>query len=150
MLDLFVSSEEVLIWHADVDDIELKFVGNLLRWLGNICKMDNNRLVKALLHSELFHGSRPVGQLYLRFKDTCKSALKCGHVLDPWKTAVDNKQEWRTLIRTVCDSQDIKRVKEDGSRQREGDKRSQGHRILLCYIRCFWYIGASLLSFPAG
>ena len=64
--------------------------------------------VKALLHSELFHGSRPVGRPNLRLKDTCKNALKCGHVLDLWKTVVDNRQEWRRLIRTVCESHDVK------------------------------------------
>ena len=90
--------------------------------------LSDNRPVKALLHSELFHGSRPVGRLYLRFTDTCKNALKCDHVLDLWKTVVDNRQEWRRLISTVCESHD-KRVMEDESRgEREGDKRSQDHK----------------------
>ena len=85
-----------------------------------------NRPVNALLHSELFQGSRSVGRPYLRFKDTCKNALKCGHVLDLWKTVVDNRQEWRRLIRTVCESQDIKRVKEDESRrERKRQKKSR-------------------------
>ncbi len=123
--DHFVSNEEVLK-RAGVEDIELKLVGNHLRWLGHICRMDDNRPVKALLHSELFHGSRPVGRPYLRFKDTCKNALKCGHVLDLWKTVVDNRQEWRRLIRTVCESHDIKRVKEDESRrERRRQKKSR-------------------------
>ena len=84
------------------------------------------RSVKALLHSELFHGSRPVGRPYLRFKNTCKNALKCGHVLDLWKTIVDNRQEWIRLICTVCESHDIKRVKEDESRrERRRQKKSK-------------------------
>ena len=91
-----------------------------MRWLGHICRMDDNRPVKAFLHSELFHGSRPVGRPYLSFKDTCKNALKCGHVLALWKTVVDDIQEWRRLIRTVCENHDIvkedTRVKEDESR----------------------------------
>ena len=95
--DDFVSNEEVLK-RAGVEDIELKLVGNRLRWLGHICRMEDNRPVKALLHSELFHGSRPVGRPYLRFKDTCKNALKFGHALDLWKTGVNNRQEWRRLI----------------------------------------------------
>ena len=57
--DHFVSNEKVLR-RAGVEDIELKLVGNRLRWLGHICRMDDNRRVKALLHSELFHGSRPI------------------------------------------------------------------------------------------
>ena len=69
--DNFFSNEEVLR-HAGVQDIELKLVGNHLHWLGHICRMYDNRPVKAFLHSELFHGSRLVGWPNLRFKDTCK------------------------------------------------------------------------------
>ena len=97
-----------------------------MRWLGHICRMDDNRPAKALLHSELFHGSRPVCWSTLRFKDTCKNALKCGHVLDQWKTVVDNRQQWRMLIRTVCESHDINRMKEDEShRERRTQKKSR-------------------------
>ena len=111
--DHFVSNEEVLR-RAGVEDIELKLVGNRLRLIGHIC------------HSELFHGSRPVGRPYLRFKDTCKNALKCGHVLNLWKTVADNRQEWRRLIRPVCVSHDIKRMKEDESlRERRRQKKSR-------------------------
>ena len=109
-----------------IADIELKLVGNRRPWLGHICRIDNIRTVKALLHSELFHGSRPVGRPYLRFKDTCKNALKCGHVFDLRKTVVDNRQGWRRLIRTVCESHDIKRIKEDESRrERRRQKKSR-------------------------
>ena len=121
--DHFVSNNEEVLKLAGVEDIELKLVGNCLRWLGHICRMDDNRPVKALLHSELFHGSRPVGRPYLRFKDTCKNALKCGHVLDLWKTVADNRQEWRRLIRTVFESHDIKRMKEDESRRERRTQR---------------------------
>ena len=87
--------------------------------------MDENRPLKALLHSELFHGSQHAHRPYVRFKDTCKSALKCGHALDLWKTVVDNRQERRRLIGTVCESHDIKRMKEDESRrERRKQKKS--------------------------
>ena len=79
--------------------------------------MEDNRPLKALFHSELFHGPRPVCRRYLIFEDTCENALKWGHVLDLWKTIVDNRQEWRRLISTVCESHDIKRVMEDESRR---------------------------------
>ena len=90
----------------------------------HIFRMDDNRPVKVLLHSKLFHGSRPGSRPYLRFKDTCKSTLKCDDVLDLWKTIVENRQEWRRLICTVCESHDIKRVKEDESR-REGRRQKK-------------------------
>ena len=123
--DHFVSNEEVLK-RSGFENIELKLIGNRLRWLGHICRMDDNRTAKALLHSELFHGSQPVGRPYLSFKDTCKNALKCGHILDVWKTVVDNRQECKRPIRTVCESHDIKRIKEDESHtQRSRQKKSR-------------------------
>ena len=91
------------------------------------------------MHSELFHGSRPVGRPYLRFKDTCKNALKCGHVFDLWKTVVDNRQGWRRLIRTVCESHDIKRIKEDESRrERRRQKKSRLLNFTVLYPLSFW------------
>ena len=121
--DDFISNEEDLKC-AGAEDIDLKLVGNCLRWLGHICRMEDNRPVKALLHSELFHGSQTVGRPYLRFKNTCKNALKCGHVLDLWMTVVDNRHKWRRLISTVCESHDIKRVMEDKScRERTRQKK---------------------------
>ena len=69
--------------------------------------------------------SGPVDRPYLRFKDTCKNALKCGYVLDLWKTVVDNRQEWRRLIRTVCERNDIKRMKEDESRRERRRQQKQ-------------------------
>ena len=112
----------------------MKLVANRFRWLGQICRMDDNRPVKALLHSELFHGSRPVGQPYLRFKDTCKDALKCGHVLGLWKTVVDNRQEWRRLIRNVFESHKITRMKEHQSRRERGrQKKSRPQNLTVLY-----------------
>ena len=69
------------------------------------------------------HGSRPIGHPKLRFKDTCKSALKCGHVLDQWLSTVDNRAKWKRLTRVVCDAYNSKRVKDyEKRRARRRDK----------------------------
>ena len=109
--DDYISNEEVLR-RADVEDMEVKLVRTRLRWLGHVCRMEEDRPVKELLYCELTHGSRPVGQPKLRFKDTCKSALKCGHVLDQWSSTVSNRAEWKRLTRVVCDTYNLKRVRE--------------------------------------
>ena len=44
--------------------------------------------VVAPLFSELAIGMRPVGRPKLRYKDTCKRALKCGGVIDHWRKVV--------------------------------------------------------------
>ncbi len=62
-----------------------------------MCRIDDNRPVKALLHSELSKESRRDRGAFQRFKDTCKNASQCSHVLNLWKTTVD-RQECRKLI----------------------------------------------------
>ena len=42
-----------------------------LRWLRHVRRMENGRIFKDLLYSELATGRRPVGRPALRFKDVC-------------------------------------------------------------------------------
>ena len=107
--DHFVSNEEVLK-RAGVEDIETMLIRSRLRWLGHICRMDDTRAPKQLMYGELARGSRPVGRPKLRFRDTCKNALKCGEVLNGWQSFVNCRQEWRGLIETVCENYTKKRV----------------------------------------
>ena len=88
----------------DVWDIELKLVRSRLRWLGHASRMDGDKPVIALLYGELANGSRPVGCPQLRFKDTCKSVLKCGGVLDQWRNVFGNRSEWRQLVSSSSSS----------------------------------------------
>ena len=99
----YISNEEVLR-HADIEDMEVMLVRIHLRWIGHIFRMNNDRPVKQLLYCELAHGSHPIGWPELWFKDTCKSALKCGHVWDQWLSTVNNRAEWKRLTRAVCDA----------------------------------------------
>ena len=47
-----------------------------LRWLGHVLRMNDERIPKALLYSELVVGKRNVGRPRLRYKDVCKCDLK--------------------------------------------------------------------------
>ena len=96
--DDYISNEE-LLRHADVEDMDVMLVRTRLRWLGHVCRINNDRPGKQLLYCELARGSRPIGRSKLRFKDTCKSSLKCGHALDQWFSTVDNRAEWKRLTR---------------------------------------------------
>ena len=51
----------------------------------HVSRMEDDRPVKSLLYGESTEGTRPVGRPKLRYKDTCKSALKCGNALGHWK-----------------------------------------------------------------
>ena len=88
----YISNEEVLA-RANVEDIEIILIRSWLRWLGHVSRMDNERPVKAWLYGELVESTRPVGRPKLRYKITCKSALKCGDVLGQWKSKVENRRD---------------------------------------------------------
>ena len=109
--DYYISNEEVLR-RTDVEDMEVMLVRTRLRWLGHVFRMNDHRPVEQLLYCELAHDSRPIGRPKLRFKDTCKSALKCGHVLDQWLSTVNNRAEWKRLTRVVCDVYNSKRLQD--------------------------------------
>ena len=47
--DDYISNEEVLR-RADVKDMEVMLVRTRLRWLGHVCRMNNDRPVKQLLY----------------------------------------------------------------------------------------------------
>ena len=56
----------------------------------------------AMMNGELTEGTCPVEWPKLRYKDTCKSAIKCGNALGQWKAMVENRTEWRHIIRQTC------------------------------------------------
>ncbi|KXJ10038.1 hypothetical protein AC249_AIPGENE16688 [Exaiptasia diaphana] len=80
--------------------------------------MDDDRVPKQLLFSELEHGSRPVGRPKLRFKDILKKDLKIGSVLEAWCYYVYNRKEWRAITNNICTSYD-KRKYETYSKRRD-------------------------------
>ena len=103
----FVSNEEVLE-RANVLHIEIKLLKNRLRWMGHICRMNDTRPVKALLFGEL-EGSRKMGRLLLRYKDTCKMALQRSEALNEWNSVVNDRNKWKALIQNVCKVRNQKR-----------------------------------------
>ena len=62
--------------------------------------MGDDRPAKQLLYSELVNGSRLVGSPKLRFKDTLKTTLKCGNVLDVWQHSAHERGKGCVLVKT--------------------------------------------------
>ena len=54
------------------------------------------------MYGELDKGTHPVGRPKLRYKDTCKSILKSGRILDHWQDLVVNCPLQRRTIGNVC------------------------------------------------
>ena len=73
-------------------------------------RMEKDHPVKSLLNHELTEGTRPVDRPKLLYKDTYKSALKCGNALGQWKTKVESWTEWRHMIHQICDKINQKRM----------------------------------------
>lgn len=99
--DDYVSNEDVLL-RADVEDIELTLSRNRLRWLGHVSRMRSESPVKELLYGEFVEGTRAIGRPKLRYKDTCKSILKHGLVLNEWQQTFANRSLWKDLVSRVC------------------------------------------------
>ncbi|XP_067906480.1 sodium-coupled neutral amino acid symporter 1-like isoform X1 [Heterodontus francisci] len=71
-----------------------------LRWLGHVCRMEDGRIPKDALYSELATGIRPTGHPCLHFKDICKHDMKsCNIDHKSWESLASDCQSWRTAIK---------------------------------------------------
>ena len=70
-----------------------------LRWTGHVCRMNDDRLPKQILFSQLREGSRSIGRPKLRFKGTVKRSLKDLSISTTgWQTMTQDRVAWRTAI----------------------------------------------------
>ena len=71
-----------------------------LRWVGHIHRLDNDRLPRNLLYSQLAIGKRNIGRPLLRFKDVVKRNFKSlGIDSGAWQTAAMDRELWRSIVR---------------------------------------------------
>lgn len=121
--DDYVSNEEVLS-RSNVEDIEVMLTRSRMRWLGHVSRMENDRPTKALLYGELAEGSRQVGRPKLRYKDTCKNALRCGGLLGVWQNLVTTRSEWKSAVKVICGKVDDRRVERYEKRKEERTRKT--------------------------
>lgn len=70
-----------------------------LRWAGHINRLDNTRIPKQVLYSQLAEGSRGIGRPKLRFKDTIRRNLKDKEIsLGRWQKLSLDRPRWRQTI----------------------------------------------------
>ena len=93
-----VPDTEVLS-RADMPSIHTLLGKNQLRWAGHVVRMDDDRLPKQLLYSELASGKRSTGGQYKRYKDTLKAKLKSFKIdVNSWETAAQERTTWRSSL----------------------------------------------------
>ena len=116
-----MSNEEVLR-RSGAEDIEIILIKSRLRWIGHVARMNDDRPVKSLMYGELDKGSRSVGRPKLRYKDTCKSVLKLGRMLDSWQDIAGDRPVWRGAIVDICGKVNENRI---ASYQRRKEHRAR-------------------------
>ena len=90
-----------------------------LRWLGHVTRMEDGRIPKDMLYSELCLGTRPTARPALLFKDVCKRDMKaCNIDTSSWETSAHNRTTRRKI---TCDGMK-KKMKSDNI---NGRKRNQ-------------------------
>ena len=91
----FVPSTEILR-RANLPSMETIIAANCIRWAGHVTRMDNSRIPKIVMYSELRVGSRSVGGQKLRFKDVLKRNLKAtGICVDTWEDLATERSSYR-------------------------------------------------------
>ena len=94
----FISNADILTRAILPSMYELLIQGNL-RWVGYIHRMDDSRLPKQILYSQLKEGLRGIGRPRLRFKDTVKRNLKDKKIsVGRWQSLSGNRCQWRDMV----------------------------------------------------
>ena len=71
-----------------------------LRWLGHVCRMEDDRIPKDILYGELAPGKRTVGHPQLRIKDLCKCDIKALDInTEGWEDAAADRSRRRSVLR---------------------------------------------------
>ena len=81
---------------AKAESIEATTTRHQLRWIGHVRRMDEHRLPRILLYSELSSGNRPHGAPQRRYKDQIKSIMKKANIsTNTWETMAQDRKTWR-------------------------------------------------------
>ncbi|XP_063389107.1 tachykinin-like peptides receptor 86C [Cydia fagiglandana] len=82
-----------------------------LRWCGHVLRMDDHRLPKAVLYSELAVGKRKHGGQHLRYKDVLKRHLSaCAIDPEHWEELAGRRSSWRSTIHNDLTTMSLEHV----------------------------------------
>ena len=120
-----VPDTEVL-QRAEMESIHAVLLRSQLRWAGHVHRMEDNRLPKRLLYSELTSGKRSVGRPKLRYKDSLKASLKHANIPHAsWENCAKNRPAWRSLVRSGVAKHEEERIRgKEEKRQRRKEQES--------------------------
>ena len=71
-----------------------------LRWLGHVRRMDDGRIRKGILYSELVMWRRTTGHAHLRYKDICLTDMKAVDIdTMSWEGLAADRPKWRSALK---------------------------------------------------
>ena len=88
---------------AQLPSMESTLLVRQLRWTGHVARMEDTRLPKAVLYSELCQGKRDRSGPRKRFKDQLKHQLTvAGLEAKTWETTAADKNSWRSAVNNAA------------------------------------------------
>lgn len=93
----YISNKNVLL-RANCPSIETMITRTQMRWVGHVVRMENNRLPKCILYSELICGKRSKGGQKKRFKDCINVVVNNMGIANNWEILTENRANWRRII----------------------------------------------------
>ena len=95
-----IPNTEVLQW-AGLPSIFALLTQCHLRWLGHVRRMDDGRIPKDLLYSELANDARARGCPILRYKDTCKCDMRDAKInINTWENLTEDRRACKSAVRS--------------------------------------------------
>jgi len=112
-----------------------------LRWPGHVCRMEDNRLPKQVLYSELPNAPRPIGRPKLRFRDVLKRGRNAFSISSTsWEKLACNNREWKSAIETAKQTSK-KSFLEDCERRRAHCRTRRDRPSLMMMLALYNYNG---------
>jgi len=94
----FVSNMKIL-QKTNITSLNNTLIQRNLKWAGHINRLDNTRISKQVLYSQLTEGSSDIGRPRVRYKDTIKRNLKDKEIsLSKWQMLSLDRPKWRLMI----------------------------------------------------
>ena len=84
---------------AQANSIEATIIKHQLRWTGHVHRMNDNRLPRQILYSELSTGQRRRGAPLRRYKDQLKRTMTKSNINpEIWEEQASDRKTWRQTI----------------------------------------------------
>ena len=120
-----ITNTEVLT-RAGVPSIPALLTTRRLRWLGHVRRMDDGRIPKDILYSEIARGKRTSGRPYLRFRDACARDMRTTNIpADDWEEIAKSREDWKRSVTTGVKHLERTRAQRDQERRERRHKPTQ-------------------------